>query len=40
MSAVLETQTNLQELAEFVVARARLSGASDAEVTILSLIHI
>jgi PmbA protein len=34
MSAVLETQTNLQELAEFVVARARLSGASDAEVTI------
>jgi PmbA protein len=34
MSAVLETQTNLQELAEFVVARALLSGASDAEVTI------
>jgi PmbA protein len=31
---VVETQTNLQELAEFVVARARLSGASDAEVTI------
>ena len=30
----LETQTNLQELAEFVVARALLMGASDAEVTI------
>jgi PmbA protein len=30
----VDTQTNLQELAEFVVARARLSGASDAEVTI------
>ncbi len=34
MSPVVETQTNLQELAEFVVARALLSGASDAEVTI------
>jgi PmbA protein len=34
MSAATETQTNLQELAEFIVARARLSGASDAEVTI------
>jgi hypothetical protein len=31
---LIETQTNLQELAEFVVARARLSGATDAEVTI------
>ena len=30
MSTVVETQTNLRELAEFVVARARLSGASDA----------
>ncbi|HEX4310176.1 MAG TPA: metallopeptidase TldD-related protein [Acidobacteriaceae bacterium] len=30
----VETRTNLQELAEFVVARARLNGASDAEVTI------
>jgi PmbA protein len=34
MSAAVGTQTNLQELAEFVVARARLTGASDAEVTI------
>jgi len=34
MSAVLTTQTNLRELAEFVVARALLAGASDAEVTI------
>ena len=31
---VVEAQTNLRELAEFVVARALLSGASDAEVTI------
>ncbi len=34
MSAVLETQTNLQELADYVVSRALLAGASDAEVTI------
>lgn len=34
MIKAVETQTNLQELAEFVVARARLSGATDAEVTI------
>jgi hypothetical protein len=30
MIKAVETQTNLQELAEFVVARARLSGATDA----------
>ncbi|MGB6904051.1 MAG: metallopeptidase TldD-related protein [Acidobacteriaceae bacterium] len=34
MSAAVETRTDLQELAEFVVARALLAGASDAEVTI------
>ncbi len=34
MSAVVETRSNLQELAEFVVAKALLAGASDAEVTI------
>src|ERR1700744_5863909 len=30
----VETRTNREELAEFVVARARLNGASEAEVTI------
>jgi PmbA protein len=34
MIKAVETQSNLQELAEFVVARARWNGASDAEVTI------
>jgi PmbA protein len=34
MSTAVDTKTNLQELAEFVVARARLNGASEAEVTI------
>ena len=34
MTTAVDTKTNLQELAEFVVARALLNGASDAEVTI------
>ena len=34
MNTAVKVGTDLQELAEFVVARARLSGASDAEVTI------
>lgn len=34
MSTAVETKTNLLELAEFVVARALLNRASDAEVTI------
>ena len=34
MKTAVDTKTDLQDLAEFVVARALLSGASDAEVTI------